>query len=292
LSFARGDLPGLLPRPHYIGLTPVRFIFLPLEKGKPVDRALSIGRQHVYSVNWRGGMRPKLRISLPKDVLDIGVRGTKRRQLGRAITDEWDGISEEPDEAIMDGDRLEQARDLQTLGLAASAQYVLKQGRPSEAESKASVREVRLEEALAEALFAMRAAGGFLFADVFLQLLLVVLVMISTTLFRQPATQTNLEAEQIARIMISLWLGVGLWRGQSDRRGWAILWAVASLLLFGLSSFLVNDYLGLVIQVVYSASIVLVLTGRSGRRRTLAAIGIYAVGYVGLPAVLLVLSIL
>jgi hypothetical protein len=238
LSFARGNLPGLIPRPHYIGLTPHRFMFLPLEKGKPAGKALSIGRQYIYSVNWRGGMRPKLRISLPRDVLDIGVRGTKRRQLGSQMTDEWQGSPEEPDAELSEEERVAQARDLQALGLVATARYVLQGGRVDEAEFKVGMRRARLDETLRETLLAMRAAGGFLFADVALQLLLVILIILSTAILRLPARQPSAEAEQIARILISLWLGVGLWRGRTDRRGWAILWAVAILLLIGLSSIL------------------------------------------------------
>jgi hypothetical protein len=292
LSFARGDLPGFSARPHYLGLTSDRLIFLPIEKGAPGDKALSIGREHVHSIRWRGGLRPKLRITLPKDILDIGVRGTKRRQLGREMTDAWAGSEEDPVGEPGNEALLEQARELQQLGLPASALYLLEQGRQGGDTYQVSASQARLEEALASDLLAMRAAAGFFFADVALQILLVLLVMIASVLTRQPAAGSNLEAEQIARVLISLWLGVGLWQGRSDRRGWAILWAVAILLLVGVSSFLSGDVAGFLIQLVYSGSIALALAGRSSRKRTLAAIGIFAVGYVGLPAVLLLLSIL
>lgn len=237
-------------------------------------------------------MRPKLRITLPKDVLDIGVRGTKRRQLGREMTDAWAGSEE--DSAGQPGDEalFEQARDMHQLGLPASALYLLEQNRQDGDGYQVSARQARLEETLASDLLAMRAAGGFFFADVALQILLVLLVMITSVLTRQQVAGSNLEAEQIARILISLWLGVGLWQGRSERRGWAILWAIAILLLVGLASFLAGDIAGLLIQLVYSGAMLLVLAGRSSRARTLAAIGIYAVGYIVLPAVLLAAAIL
>ena len=296
LGSVRGELPGITPKPHYIGLTARRLIFLPVKRGEADGEPLSIRRQLVNSIRWRGGLRPKLRISLLEDDLDIGMRGPKRRQLGREMTDAWDGLLDdevgEPAGEFDVEERLAQARDLQALGLINSARDILQSGRRQEVGFQVSVKQVRLEATLAESLMAMRAAGAFLFADVALQLLLVILVIIASATTRQPAGRPNLEAEQVARILISLWLGVGLWRGQSDRRGWAILWAIATLFLIGLSSFLSGDILGFLVQTVYSGALMLVLIGRSGRGRTLVAIAIYVVGYILLPAVLLLGAVL
>jgi hypothetical protein len=171
---------------------------------------------------------------------------------------------------------LAQARDFNSLGLYAVAQAEL--GKLETAYSSESRSEIEaLSSQLSDKRFALKAAAGFLIGDATLSVLLSGLASVGI------ASPGSLLCSVAFAPLIDAYIAVNLWRGRiREGQSWAILFALL-MLFFAASDYAAGGFLlDLVMRISFSLSLLLVVLGQPKRARTFAAIGIFAVGFVGL----------
>lgn len=119
---------------------------------------------------------------------------------------------------------------------------------------------------------ALRVAAAFLLANAALLALSSILV----ALLGEPTSPTVLFL-----IWVDVWIGVKLWQGRSRRWvGWAIGRAILGFLFSGIPLLIQGQVAGFVALAAFCGALVLALTGKGNRSRTLIAAGLFA-GYVG-----------
>jgi hypothetical protein len=91
----------------------------------------------------------------------------------------------------------------------------------------------------------------------------------------------DLEAGNFVGPVVSAIIGVNLWRGKDQWQRYTVWWAVIGLVLFGGSALVEGDLVGLIAQLAFSGSLILLLAGTSSRGRMIASIVVYVVGYIG-----------
>lgn len=281
LAYTSGDITGLTARKHHFGLTAERLILLPLKRGAPSGQMYSIRRESVESLKWSGSLWPRLRIRLPKDNLDLRFRGGNWRRRARELTNAATQSSPLPltYSTTTSQRQLQQTRDFQGLGFSASAQHELSKALEANPALSMDPSVVSLQGQLAEAGLALRVGAGFLFANIGVAILITALLAI---LGGEQAVSEFLDSGLIISLLADLWIGASLWRGRTQWRAAAIVRAALGFIVFGVFALAEGGCLGLIIQAAFSGSVILVLTGESKRSRTWAAIGIYAIGYLGL----------
>lgn len=280
LAYTSGDITGLTARKHHIGLTAERLILLPLKRGAPSGQMYSIRRESVESLKWSGSLWPRLRIRLPKDNLNLSFRGGNWRRRARELTNVATQASPLPltYSTTTSQRQLQQTRDFQGLGFFASAQHELSKALEANPALSMDPSVVSLQGQLAEAGLALRVGAGFLFANIGVMILVTALLVILGE--EQPLEFW--DSDLIGSLLFDLVIGISLWRGRTQWRPWAILRAVLGFILFGVLTLAEGGFFDLIMQAAISGSLILVLTGESKRSRTWAAIGIYAIGYLGL----------
>jgi hypothetical protein len=92
-------------------------------------------------------------------------------------------------------------------------------------------------------------------------------------------------------IAIDIGIGASLWRGRTRWKVWAIWRAALGLLIYGGQALGAGLFVEALLEAAFSGALLLVLTGRSTRTRTVIAGGIYAVGFLLLPLVSLLYAI-
>jgi len=105
------------------------------------------------------------------------------------------------------------------------------------------------------------------------------------------------EAQSIDRSMViapivSLFIGVNLWRGKPKWQQYTVIWAIIGLVVGGISAAVDGSIVDLLMQLAFSGSLLLLLVGTASRGRMIASIVLYAVGYIGLFFVLVALVVL
>ena len=290
LTYTRVNMTALIARRHYVGLTNKRLILIRIKGGKPSDQVFSIGREFFESLGWTTGLWPRLRIMLPKDKLDLSVSGKVWKKRGKeldilATTASYTPVAESYKVAERG---LQQARDFLGLGFPASAQHVLTEALRARPALSMDPSVGSLQTELAERLLALRVGAGFLFAEVGLFLLFGAL---EGLLGGVEAIGEYLDYDLFIALMFNLWLGFGFWMGRTRWRGLAILRAILGILFIGLSAVPGVAYFDLISQVAWAGSLILVLTGKSRRSRTWIAVGIYIIGYLGIVALAIFLTI-
>jgi hypothetical protein len=177
---------------------------------------------------------------------------------------------------------LQQSKDFMELGMTGMAQMELWKAR--EADPLHSMDMPELAQPLKQisiARQAERVAAGFLFGNVAIIGLIFVYNLLTVGL---ETTLTRYNFFTIITVIASFALGGGLWRGQASARTATITAALIGLAFFGLPALSSGRWLGLISQAGFSGSLLLALTGRPDRIRTIFAAVVYILGYVGLFA--------
>jgi hypothetical protein len=271
LAYTGGAITGIVStRPIYLGLTAERLILLSLKRGRPTGQIWNIWRENIVSLEW-SGLWDRLKIRLPKDRLDIacGKRYWKKRARN-LIESHLETPVPRHDAEIMMQRTLEQIEVFHELDLIASVEAMSEDVRRANPEIELAVSS---PEVLAEKRLALRVGAAFLFINAGIAVLFGALIVMG---------DGSLEPGLFVSIIIDLVIGINLWKGNARQwSNWAIIRAALGLIFYGIISLVGGAYLDFVAQAALCGSIILVLAGESKRGKTLASIGIYAIGFLG-----------
>ena len=288
LAYASGNVVGATSQPYYLGLTAERLLMLPLKRGKPSGEPLSLLREVIKSLTGSGWLQYRLQIKAPQDTLTVVCAG---RWVKRAkdLVSRFAAAPPLPitGPATAAQRSLRQARDFMNLGLLASAQQQFKDAMTAAPSLATDSVAAELQAQLAETRLALRVGAGFCFGNIG------VAVVIFALLALLSQTQSLAEVfnfSLIFSLLIDLYVGLNLWQGKAQWRGWALARAILGLLFYGFLALSQSDWIGLVTQIAFSGSFIILLTGKSARIRTWLAVGLYVFGYLGITFGLLLFS--
>jgi hypothetical protein len=144
------------------------------------------------------------------------------------------------------------------------------------------VTEIQQKEALRGPL---RVGAIILFVHAALSVFLLVLILVA-------GNADALGAAEFIGPIVSMIIGVNLWRRKEQWQRYTVWWAVIGLVLFGSVALIAGDYVSLIAQLSFSGSLILLLAGKGipSQGRVIASIIVYAVGYIGVVLVFLALA--
>jgi len=187
---------------------------------------------------------------------------------------------------------LDKAETYKKLGLKAQIQYELEQARKvdpyivHEARYTTLLEESTAEAKKVEALKTpLRIGAGMLFVDALIGGFFIILILIS-------GDTAGLSAGNFTAPIVDIIIGVNLWQVKEQWKRYTVWWALIGLVIFGGGALVTGDYFSLILQLGFSGSLILLLTGTPSRVRTIAATGIYLVAYIGLLCLFFALSFL
>ena len=176
---------------------------------------------------------------------------------------------------------LDKAEMYKKLGLHAQVQYELEQARKidpyvvQEPRYRTLLEEHKVEEKKAEALKTpLRIGAGMLFVNAALGVISLILILTS-------GDSTNLESGDFIAPIVNIIMGVNLWQVKANWQKYTVWWAVLGLILFGAAALIRGDVFGLIIQLGFSGSLILLLAGTPSKARTIAAVAVFFVLYLG-----------
>jgi hypothetical protein len=187
---------------------------------------------------------------------------------------------------------LDKAEMYKKLGLKAQVRYELGQARNvdpyvvQEDRYKTLLEEAAAEEKKFEALKTpLRIGAGMVFLNAVLGAFFLVLILIS-------GGGTDLGSGDLIAPIVSVIIGVNLWNIKKQWQVYAVWWAALGLVFFGAGALISGDYFSLIAQLGFSGSLILLLAGTPTKARTIAAVAIYLLLYVGMICLLFTLSFL
>jgi hypothetical protein len=280
LAYSGGTLPTLfLSKGVAVGLTNLRLIIQPIKKNNPDGDPWSIWLNYLESIEL-SGLFSRLKIKVTGGTLGINPNKGYWKKRGKQLAGVFSSISGSRSQETLDQARLkEQIEDFQELGLIQTA---LKVSQTADLEDKPDKDgELTLVEKLSNHQLALKVAAIFLFVNV--------LIAIFFSFFSMALALSGM----FVSVVIDILIGVYLWRGQSNPwSGWAILRAGFGALVYGIAFASQGLYLDLMAQLSFCGAIILVLTSKNDRLGIYTAIGIYAIGYLGILAVTFILGLI
>jgi hypothetical protein len=187
---------------------------------------------------------------------------------------------------------LDKATTYKKLGLKAQVQYELEQARRvdpyiiQESRYKTLLEDVAAEVKKAEALKTpLRIGAGMLFVNAVIGAIFLILILNS-------GSGAGLGGGDFIAPFVNLIIGVNLWQVKQQWQKYTVWWAALGLVLFGGGALVTGDFFSLITQIAFSGSLILLLAGAPTKVRTISAVAIYLVLYVGTICLLFTLSFL
>ena len=187
---------------------------------------------------------------------------------------------------------MEKAETYRKLGLDRQVRYELEQAKQFDpyvvqeprykAFSEASAAKAQAAEALKTPL---RIGAGMLFVNALIGALFLIIILIS-------GDATGLAGGDFVAPIVNIVIGVNLWQLKEQWQRYTVWWAVIGLVIFGIGALAQGDYFGLITQVGFSGSLILLLAGTPSKVRTISSVVIYLVVYLGMLCLLFTLSFL
>jgi len=187
---------------------------------------------------------------------------------------------------------MEKAETYRKLGLDRQVRYELEQAKQLDpyvvqeprykAFSEASAAKAQATEALKTPL---RIGAGMLFVNALIGALFLIIILIS-------GDATGLAGGDFVAPIVNIVIGVNLWQLKEQWQRYTVWWAVIGLVIFGIGALAQGDYFGLITQVGFSGSLILLLAGTPSKVRTISSVVIYLVVYLGMLCLLFTLSFL
>ena len=187
---------------------------------------------------------------------------------------------------------MEKAETYRKLGLDRQVRYELEQAKQFDpyvvqeprykAFSEASAAKAQATEALKTPL---RIGAGMLFVNALIGALFLIIILIS-------GDATGLAGGDFVAPIVNIVIGVNLWQLKEQWQRYTVWWAVIGLVIFGIGALAQGDYFGLITQLGFSGSLILLLAGTPSKARTISAVVIYLVVYLGMLCLLFTLSFL
>ena len=187
---------------------------------------------------------------------------------------------------------LDKAATYRKLGLKGQVQHELEQARRvdpyivQEVRYKTLLEDVAAEVKKTEALKTpLRIGAGMLFVDAVIGSIFLILILIS-------GGGADLASGDFIAPLVSLIVGVNLWQVKPQWQKYTVWWAALGLVIFGGSALVTGDFFTLITQLAFSASMIVLLAGTPTKARTITAVAIYLVLYLGMICLLFALSAL
>ena len=187
---------------------------------------------------------------------------------------------------------LDKATTYRKLGLKGQVQHELEQARRvdpyivQEARYKTLLEDVAAEVKKTEALKTpLRIGAGMLFVDAVIGAIFLILILIS-------GGGADLTSGDFVAPLVSLIVGVNLWQVKPQWQKYTVWWAALGLVIFGGGALVTGDFFTLITQLAFSASLIVLLAGTPTKARTITAVAIYLVLYLGMICLIFTLSAL
>jgi hypothetical protein len=187
---------------------------------------------------------------------------------------------------------LDKAATYKKLGLKAQVQHELEQARRvdpyivQESRYKTLLEDVAVEIKKEEALKTpLRVGAGMLFVNSVIGAIFLILIFNS-------GGGADLAGGDLIAPIINLIIGVNLWQVKPQWQKYTVWWAALGLVLFGGGALVAGDFFSLITQLGFSGSLIVLLAGTPTKARTIAAVAIYLVLYLGMICLLFTLSFL
>ena len=187
---------------------------------------------------------------------------------------------------------LDKAATYRKLGLKGQVQHELEQARRvdpyivQEARYKTLLEDVAAEVKKTEALKTpLRIGAGMLFVDAVIGAIFLILILIS-------GGGADLTSGDFVAPLVSLIVGVNLWQVKPQWQKYTVWWAALGFVIFGGGALVTGDFFTLITQLAFSASLIVLLAGTPTKARTITAVAIYLVLYLGMICLIFTLSAL
>jgi hypothetical protein len=187
---------------------------------------------------------------------------------------------------------LDKASTYEKLGLQGQVQYELEQARRvdpyivQEDRYKALLAGAAVEAAKTEALRTpLRIGAVMVFVNAVLGSVFLILILTS-------GAGADLAGGDLIAPIVNLIIGVNLWQEKQPWRKYTVWWAALGLVLFGAAALVNGDIFSLITQLGFSGSLITLLAGTPTKVRTISAVAIYLVLYIGMLCLLFALSFL
>ena len=185
---------------------------------------------------------------------------------------------------------LEKAETYKKLGLDGQVRYELEQAKQldpyivQEPRYKTFLEESASRVQATEALkIPFRIGAGMVFINAVLGALFLVLILIS-------GGGGELASGDFIAPIINVIIGVNLWQIKLQWQKYTIWWAALGLIIFGGMALVSGDYFSLLTQLGFSGALILLLAGTPSKVRTISAVAVFLVLYLGLICLLFTLS--
>jgi len=187
---------------------------------------------------------------------------------------------------------MEKAEMYKKLGLKAQVQYELEQAKGidpyivQDSRYKTlleeTVREVKVVQELKTPL---RIGAGMLFVNAVLGVVFLIIIFMA-------GGGATLGSGDIIAPIVNVVIGVNLWQTKVNWQKYTVWWAALGLVIFGGGALVSGDYFTLLIQAGFSGSLILLLAGIPSKVRTVSAVAVFTVLYLGMLCLLFTLSFL
>ena len=185
---------------------------------------------------------------------------------------------------------LEKAETYKKLGLDGQVRYELEQAKQldpyivQEPRYKTFLEESASRAQATEALkIPFRIGAGMVFINALLGALFLVLILTS-------GGGGGLASGDFIAPIINVIIGVNLWQIKLQWQKYTIWWAALGLIIFGGMALVSGDYFSLLTQLGFSGALILLLAGTPSKVRTISAVAVFLVLYLGLICLLFTLS--
>ena len=187
---------------------------------------------------------------------------------------------------------LDKAETYKKLGLKAQVQFELEQAKRVDPYIAQDARyKTLLEDNVAETKrieelkTPFRIGAGMLFINAVLGALSLILLLTS-------GGGSDLASGDFIAPIVNIIFGINLWQIKQQWQKYTVLWSVLGLVLFGGSALITRDFFGLIIQIGFSGSLIILLAGTPTKARTIAATVIFLIMYLGMICLLFTFSFL
>ena len=102
----------------------------------------------------------------------------------------------------------------------------------------------------------------------------------------------DLAGGDLVAPIVNLIIGVNLWQVKPQWQKYTVWWAALGLVIFGGIALATGDFFTLITQLGFSGSLIALLAGTPTKARTIAAVAIYLILYLGMICLLFTLSFL
>ena len=185
---------------------------------------------------------------------------------------------------------LDKAETYKKLGLKSQVQFELEQARrvdpyiAQDARYKSLLEENAAEAKKTEELKTpFRIGAGMLFVNAVLGVIFLIIILTS-------GGGSDLASGDFIAPIVNIIFGINLWQVKQQWQKYTVWWSVLGLVLFGGGALISGDFFGLIIQIGFSGSLILLLAGTPTKARTIAASAVFLIMYLGMICLLFTLS--